>query len=144
MPATRGLLNDQAGAGFSYNSFRFFGGRSSGGQVAHFSAGPGFDFAVKMKLQFRTCAGGGPLRFTELPEISQQIRHSGGAEHFRAAERESTDGAQLLLELAGDAGVYGQVAGVVGAGRELIDEESVLRGDEKFDAQNAGDAQLLK
>ena len=90
--------------------------------------GARFELAVEMELGFGMCAGGGPVGFARLPEIAQEIGHGGGAEHVRGAEREAADGAELLFELAGDAGIDGEVAGVVRARGEFVDRAACRSG----------------
>jgi hypothetical protein len=61
----------------------------------------------------------------------------------RRPEREAADGADLLLELAGRAGVDGEVAGVMRARRELVDHEAIGLIDEELDAEDADDIEAM-
>jgi hypothetical protein len=54
---------------------------------------------------------------------TEQVDHGRRAEQLGAAERQAGDGAQVLLELVGEAGLDGVVAGVVGARGDLVDEQ---------------------
>ena len=63
---------------------------------------------------------------------------------FGRAERQAADRAQLLLELAGDAGVDGEVAGVVRARRQFVDQQSAVARHEELDAQHADHFQLFE
>ena len=60
------------------------------------------------------------------PQIAQQVGHRRRPQQFGRAQRQAADGAQLLLELAGDAGVERQVPGVVRPGRELVDQQPAV------------------
>ena len=55
------------------------------------------------------------------------------------AEGQAADGAELLLELAGDAGVNGEMPGVVRARCHFVEQELVVGREEEFDAENADD-----
>ena len=59
-------------------------------------------------------------------------------------QRQSADGAHLLLELVRQVGVYRQVTGVVRPGRELIDEQPIVFRPEKLDTQYADHIQNLE
>ena len=78
------------------------------------------------------------------PEVAEQVRHRRRAQQLGRAERQAADGAQLLLELAGDAGVEGEVAGVVRARRQLVDEQLAVAREEELDAQHADDVERLR
>ena len=79
---------------------------------------------------------------------TQQVDHDGvgiRCAQVGRAEWQVQDGAQVLLELAGDGPIDGPVSGVVGAHGQLVDEDSLVRSlsdDEHLDGQDAGDAQL--
>jgi hypothetical protein len=64
------------------------------------------------------------------------------AECARLAQRQAAQGAHLLLELAGDAGVDGVVTAVVRARRHLVDDQ-LAAADEELDAHGADEAQLF-
>jgi hypothetical protein len=64
--------------------------------------------------------------------------------HGAGAQGQAADGAELLLELAGDAGVHGEVSGIVRARSELIDQQLAVTSNEKFDAKDAYDAKLIQ
>ncbi len=77
----------------------------------------------------RETAGGGAGgtgdggTFCGEPEVAEEVDDGGGAEDVGRAEGEVADGADVLFELAGDAGALAGVVGVVGAGGEFVDEE---------------------
>src|SRR5206468_4314738 len=81
------------------------------------------------------------VRFTVGPEVAEEICHCRGFEHARRSERESANRAQLLLELTGDARVEGEMAGIVRARRELVDEQLAAAREEEFDADYADDVE---
>ena len=56
--------------------------------------------------------------------------------------RQSADGTDLLLELAGEAGAFGCMKRVVRARREFVDHQRVVSGDEQLDGQQADDLEL--
>src|SRR4051812_25863361 len=118
--------------------------RLQGGQVAHLAAGPGFRLAVEVELDVGEAAGGLPVGLAAGPEVAQEVRHGGGAEELRRAQRQAADGPQLLLELAGDAGVEGEVAGVVRARRQLVDQQAAVPGEEHLHGQHAGHPETLQ
>src|SRR5579862_5165118 len=88
--------------------------------------------------------GAEPVRLFFRPELAEQVRHSGRPEQGGGAEGQATDGPELLLELAGYGGVEGQVAGIVGARSELVDQEAAARFDKEFDAQDADDVESIE
>src|SRR5215210_9122399 len=113
-------------------------------QVAHLPAGPRRGLAVEVELDLGKAAGGGPIGLAVLPEVAQEVRHGGGAQELGRAQGEAGDGPELLLELAGDAGVEGEVAGVVRARRQLVDQQPAVAGQEHLDAEHAHDSQLFE
>ena len=112
--------------------------------MAHFPARTRRQFPVKVQLHIRHSESCRPVGLACGPDIAEEIRHGSGAEHFRTSQREIADGTELLLKLAGDAGVNGEVAGVVGPGREFVDEQPVVSGEEELDAEDAGDVELFE
>ena len=65
------------------------------------------------------------------------------AERRGAAERQPGDGAQVILELAGDGALDGPVSRVVHAWREFIGDQAAVA-YEKFDRQCAGIAEIAQ
>ena len=88
--------------------------------------------------------GGGPVGFTLRPDVAEEVGHCGGRAKGSGAERQAADGSDLLLELAGDAGVQREVAAVVGAGGEFVDDELAALRDEEFDGEEADDPEFLQ
>jgi len=88
--------------------------------------------------------GGLPVWFVRPPEVAEKIRHGGGAQEFGGTEGQAADGAELLFELRCHAGVDGEMAGVVGARGELVDEEGFVGLDEEFDTQDADYVERLE
>ena len=70
--------------------------------------------------------GGRPVRLAVRPQIAEQVGHRRRLQQLGRAERQAADRAQLLLELAGAAGVERQVAGVVRPRRELVDQQPAV------------------
>ena len=66
-------------------------------------------------------AGGLPVGFSVMPEVAEEVGHRGGTQLPGRSQRHAADGAKLLLELAFDVGVDGEVAAVVGGGGEFVD-----------------------
>src|SRR5690349_7513079 len=60
------------------------------------------------------------------------------------AERQAAHGAKLLFELAGDAGVDGEVTGVVRAWGKFVDQELAGGRNEEFDAEHPDDVQAVE
>ena len=75
-----------------------------------------------------------PVRLAVPPQIAEQIRHGSRLEHLWRSEGEAADGAQLLLELTGPAGVKCQVSGVVRTRRQLVDQQAAILRDEELHA----------
>ena len=90
--------------------------------MAHLAARARLGFAVEMQLHIRIAQCRGPIRLAIFPEVSEQIGHRSGTTKFGGTKRQAADRAHLLLELAGGAGVDGEMAGVVRARREFIHE----------------------
>ena len=115
--------------------------------MTHFATGARGGFAVKMKVDIGQGKGGGPIGFANCPEVAQQVDHCSGAAWSRVAEREAADSAELLFKLADRAGFYRPMPGVVRARGKFIDNKAciavVVKRDEKFDAQNADEAERV-
>src|SRR2546427_532543 len=77
------------------------------------------------------------IRFVLAPQVAEQIGHGGGPQQFRRAEGQPAHGAKLLLKLAGDAGVEGEVSGVVRTRRQLVDQQLAGSGQEELHAEHA-------
>ena len=119
----------------------------SDGEVAHFATGPGFCFSVKVKVGARGFEDGVPVglagagRSRPFPRITEDVDHDGGWRgEADVAEGQTGDGADVLFELAGDAGVEGPVAAVVGAGGHFVDEELAVIRQEEFHREQSGEA----
>ncbi len=70
-------------------------------------------------------------------QAADEIDHGGVAARLRGAERQIEDGAQVILELAGDRALDGPVAGVMHARRHLVgDQPAALH--EELDGEDAG------
>ena len=78
--------------------------------MAHLAANQSFLFSVKVQAGFRELECGNPVWGVGMPKVSEQVGHGGGGMKVSVAEREAADGAYLLFELTGVAGVDGQVA----------------------------------
>src|SRR5436305_8232857 len=123
---------------------RLLHGPRQGGQVAHLAAGTGVGLAVEVELDLGEAAGSRPVRLATGPEVAQEVRHGGGAEELGRAQWQAADGPELLLELAGDAGVEGEVAGVVRARRQLVDQQAAVPGEEHLHGEHADHPQPLQ
>ncbi len=102
--------------------------------MSHFAARAWGEFTVEVEFGVGDGRGGGPVRLAVGPLVAEEVNHGSGGELGGRAEREAADGAELLFELAGDIGVNSEVAGVVRAGGEFVDEECAGFGDEELDA----------
>ena len=58
------------------------------------------------------------------PEVAEEVGDGAGLDDGGGAEGQVADGADELLELAGDAGAFAGVVAVVGAGGELVDQQA--------------------
>jgi len=106
-------------------------------QVTHFSARARGGFSIQMEGGTREGKNGGPIRLALGPEVAEQVEHHGWAERGDQSEGKTADGAELLLELAGGAGLGGEVAGVVDAGGQFINEEMTVGQLKEFHGQQA-------
>src|SRR5579871_171061 len=140
----RSVSAGQAVAGAQDGLVRFSGVGIERGEVTHLAAVPRGEFSVEVELHAGEGEGGGPVGFAIRPEIAEEVGHGRGAMHGGGTKRQSADGAKLLLELAGDAGIHGEVAGVVRARGELVDQQAVVARDEELDAEHADDAELFE
>ena len=112
--------------------------------MPHLAAHARLGLAVEMEFHVWIGEGGGPVGFTLRPDVAEEVGHCGGRAKGSGAERQAADGSDLLLELAGDAGVQREVAAVVGAGGELVDDEVAALRDEEFDGEEADDPEFLQ
>jgi hypothetical protein len=87
-------------------------GGSGDGEMAHFASWARQGFAVEMEAEIWVGECGWPVGSTACidPDIAEEIGHGGWRAEEGGAEWETADGADLLFELAGDAGVEGEVA----------------------------------
>ena len=60
---------------------------------------------------------------------------------MRVAQRQSADGPQLLLKLAGNTRFDGKVAGIVWSRRDLVEQQSAVGAQEKLHAEHTDDIQ---
>ena len=88
--------------------------------MAHLPARPRIGFAIQVQFQFRQRERRQPVGLAVPPDVAQQIRHGRGTQHFRATQWQPADRANLLLKLTGNAGVDGQMTGVVRAWRQFV------------------------
>src|SRR5918993_3881745 len=79
---------------------------------------------------------------------AEDVHHHGpAAARGRRTQREVHDGAEVVLELGRHGAVLGPVAGVVGAHRQLVDQDAAvgrleeLDGEDARDVERTGDAQ---
>src|SRR5947209_7353387 len=113
------------------------------GEVSHLSRGPCLRLAVEVQLDRGERESGAPVRLALVPEVAEQVRHRRGAQQLGRAERQAADGPELLLELARRARVKGEVAGIVRARREFVDEQAAFAREEKLDAHDADHVERL-
>src|SRR5712664_1353423 len=97
-----------------------FGGCGAEGDVAEFAAGArGFAIEVEVGV-------GNGEDFSGIGEVADEVEHGAVAGGSRGAEREAKDGAEMVLELAGDGAFDGPVSGIVDARSHFVDEELSL------------------
>ena len=109
------------------------------GQMAHFAQWRAGGFSVNVNV------GAGDVERLLDPvggagtfAVAEQVDHDGGGQaHGGRAERPAENGAQMILELRAGAGFDRVMAGVVDARGELVDEDAIVRGPKKFDAECA-------
>ena len=112
--------------------------------MAHLPARGGGSLAVEVKLD----AGVGPecgvpAGLAVGPEVAQQVDHGRGHDQVGRAQRQTAEGAHLLLELAGDAGLDRQMPRVVRPRGDLVDQQTALGRQEELDAEHADGPQRL-
>ena len=105
-------------------------------QMPHFPPHARRRFPVEMQLDVRHGQRRGPIGLAVLPEVAQQVGHGRRPQQFGGAQRQPADGPHLLLELAGHGGVDGEVARVVRARRQLVDEQPAVARSRKSSTQS--------
>ena len=117
-------------------------------EVSHFATRFGFVFAVEVDFEAGVAGeGGGPVGLAFGPDVAEEVDHgTGTVDGVSAAEGEAADGADVLLELVGAAGVDGDVARVMRTRGQLVHQQTVacLLGvvdDKHFDGEGADDVE---
>src|SRR5256885_521886 len=106
-----------------------FGGSGTEGNVAQLAARTrGFSVEVQMRV-------GDSQDFGGFGKVADKVEHGAVASRSRGAERQSEDGAQMVLELASDGTLDSPVAGIVDARSHFIGLEFALV-FEKLDGQH--------
>src|SRR5215472_6865836 len=98
-------------------------------EMSHLPASADFGLAVEMER----CATGrvqGPVRGF----LANDVLHHRVGVTAGMAERPAGDGADVLLELADEAGIDGPMTGIMHARRDLVDQE-LIASDEQFDGK---------
>src|SRR5258705_293029 len=90
-----------------------------------------------MQLDVGESQGRHPIWLTWFPKVTQEVGHGGRLELLGRAEREAADGAELLLELAGAAGIERQMSRIVRTRCQLVDEQAAVPCKKELDAQKA-------
>src|SRR3984885_3783214 len=105
--------------------------------MAHLAPRSDLDFAVEMQSEIRLSEDVAPV----LSVLTDQIVHFDPATPRCRAERPAGDRADVLLELRGLRALERPMAGIVDAGRDLVDHERLvavmITGHEHFDRQHA-------
>jgi len=114
-----------------------FGGGSAKSNMAEFAARAG-GLAIEVEVGIRDSEDFGGFR-----EVANQIEHGAVAGEPRGAERETENGAKMVLKLAGDGAFDGPMAGIVDPRGHFVGEELALM-LEKFDSQDADVFQRLE
>ena len=90
--------------------------------MAHLAAGRGLGLAVEMNQRV-----GAPQPVGNGKDIvADQVLHHAVGMALGIAERQAGDGADMLLELADDAGGFRPVAGIVDAWRDLVGDQAAI------------------
>jgi hypothetical protein len=100
--------------------------------------------SVQMQFYVREARGRRPVRLATEPQLSEQVGHRRRTKQVRRSERQSSDGADLLLELAGHRGIEREVPRIVRPGRKLVDEQLAVRAEEELHAEHTDILQLLE
>src|SRR5262245_33578105 len=85
-----------------------------------------------------------PGGFRILPYIAEQVSHYAWSKQFRAAQRQTTHRAQLLLKLARHACVETEMPAVMRTRREFIDEDRVVGEKKHFHRQQTHEFEILR
>src|SRR5579885_1594 len=139
-----GMNRRQRRAGCAHNPGGFRSAGSKRGQMPHLATSARDRFAIEMQFDMRIRVGGSPVGFAMLPEIAKQIRHCRRAKLLCRAEWQATDGPQLLLKLAGDAGINRQMPGVMRTRRQFVDQQLSRARDKKLHAQHTHNIQCFE
>ena len=121
----------EKGGEFGEAEGQAFGGGGTKSDVAEFAAEAG-GFSVEMEVRVGDGEDFGGFR-----EVADKIEHGAVSGRAGRAEREAENGAEMVLELAGDGTFDGPMAGIVDARGHFIGEEFTLM-FEKFDGEDAG------
>lgn len=100
----RGALAEESLAGGAHDTGSVDAGLAEGGGMAHLAACAGLFFAVKVKLDLGELEHGGPIG-VGLPEVAEEVGHGCRRVELSAAQRQTANRTELLLELTGRAGV---------------------------------------
>src|SRR6059036_1420972 len=90
-----------------------------------------------MQLHRRESQRGSPIWLPGFPQVTQEVRHRRRLQLLGRPERQAADGAELLLELTGAAGVERQVTGIVRTRCQIVDHQPAVARDEELHAQQA-------
>jgi len=107
-----------------------FGGSGAEGDVAEL-AGGARGFAVEVEVGVRNGED-----FSGFGEVADEVEHGAVAGRSRGTEREAEDGAEVVLELAGDGAFDGPVSGIVDPWSHFVGEQFALVFEE-FDGEDA-------
>src|SRR5262245_26170354 len=94
--------------------------------MTHFAAGSWLGLAVEMKFDERIFQCGSPVWLAVRPKMAEEICHSRRLALFGRAKRQAAHSTHLLLELAGDASIDGEVSGVVRARSQFVHEQTIV------------------
>src|SRR6267143_4329881 len=100
--------------------------------MAHFSPWARIELPVEMQLHSRESQRRSPFWFTCFPQVAQNVRHRRRLQLLGRPERQTADGAELLLELTGAARIERQVTGIVRTRCQFVDHHAAVARDEEL------------
>ena len=128
--------------GLPNHTFGFFGRVGKRREMPHFSPWASRFFPVEVKFDLWDLENSLPVGLAIAPKVSQEICHGSRSCLDRCAKRHSAHRPNLLLKLARHKSINRQMTRIVWARCNLVDEQLIILGEKKLDADNPNHVQL--
>src|SRR2546421_9072374 len=116
----------------------------NGGEMTHLSPWSRMMLRVKMQTNAADAESRRPVWFAVFPDIAQQIRHGSRTNQIRRAQRQSANGAHMLLELARRASFDRPMPRIVRTRRELVHQQLAIALHEHLDREKTDKIELFR